>query len=122
MFRWAPGILLILPLSLPAAEPPADPARIAFFESRIRPLFIQHCQECHGATKQKGGLRLDSGIHLHKSGAVVPGQPAASLLIKAVNHDGLKMPPKSKLKPEEIADLTTWVKQGAPWPATTKTA
>ena len=33
-----------------------------------------------------------------------------------------KMPPKSKLKPEEIADLTDWVKMGAPWPGTAKVA
>ena len=31
-----------------------------FFESRVRPLLVKHCQECHGAKKQEAGLRLDS--------------------------------------------------------------
>ncbi|HEY1051123.1 MAG TPA: c-type cytochrome domain-containing protein, partial [Prosthecobacter sp.] len=30
------------------------------FEQRIRPLLLANCIECHGADKQKGGLRLDS--------------------------------------------------------------
>ena len=30
------------------------------FEKEIRPLLIEHCGKCHGAEKQKAGLRLDS--------------------------------------------------------------
>ncbi len=30
-----------------------------FFEQRIRPLLIEKCIECHGATKQENGVRLD---------------------------------------------------------------
>jgi hypothetical protein len=34
---------------------------VAFFESRVRPLLVKHCYECHSqeAGKQKGGLLLD---------------------------------------------------------------
>src|SRR5262249_25328439 len=48
----------------------------------------------------------------------VPGQPDQSLLIRAVRYreDHLKMPPKGKLTAAQIADLTTWVNMGAPWP------
>ncbi len=29
------------------------------FEAVVRPLFEKHCAECHGAKKQKGGMRVD---------------------------------------------------------------
>ena len=48
----------------------------------------------------------------------MPGEPDKSLLIKAIRYDDeeLKMPPSKKLSREQIADLTAWVKLGAPWP------
>jgi hypothetical protein len=54
-----------------------------------------------------------------RGAAVTPGDPEKSLLIHAVRQDGdLKMPQGGKLKAAEIADLTEWVKMGAPWPQT----
>jgi hypothetical protein len=101
-------------------EAKPDPAAIQFFEMKVRPLLADTCYECHGSQKQKASLRLDSAAALKKGGdsgpVVVPGNPAESLLIKAVKHEGPKMPPKKKLKPEEIAVLTEWVKRGALWP------
>ncbi|MBO0697865.1 MAG: hypothetical protein J2P46_05700, partial [Zavarzinella sp.] len=85
---------LALVLTAPAA------ADEKFFETRVRPLLAQHCFECHGPDKQKSGLRLDSADAVRKGGssgepAVVPGDPAKSLLLKAVRHvDGAPaMPP-----------------------------
>ena len=92
----------------------------AFFESRIRPLLLKHCIECHGEKKQEGGLRLDSratwqaggenGLVIHK------GAPDSSRLIEAVRYanTNLQMPPTKKLSDREISDLETWVKMGAP--------
>lgn len=37
----------------------ADPAAKLDFKKDIAPIFSQHCLECHGAGKQRGGLRLD---------------------------------------------------------------
>ena len=49
--------------------------------------------------------------------AVVPGKPDESPLIEAIRYEGdMQMPPKKKLKAEEIAALTDWVKRGAFWP------
>ncbi|MDB6139037.1 MAG: Planctomycete cytochrome, partial [Verrucomicrobiaceae bacterium] len=31
-----------------------------FFEKKVRPLLAEHCLECHGPEKHKGGLRWDS--------------------------------------------------------------
>jgi hypothetical protein len=48
----------------------------------------------------------------------VPGNPDASLLIKAVGYkdDALRMPPSGKLSEREISALVEWVKLGAPDP------
>jgi hypothetical protein len=60
---------------------------------------------------------LDSLESLLKGGrsgpAVVPGDPAASLLLKALRYDELQMPPDGKLPDKVIADFATWIKQGA---------
>ena len=106
-----------------AAEP--DPktkaAHEQFFEQSIRPLLVENCYSCHAEKKQKGGLRLDSLESLLKGGdsgpAVVPGKPAESLIVAAINYDGLEMPPTAKLSPDKVAVLTRWVSLGAPWPA-----
>ena len=104
-----------------AAEPDAG---VEFFENRIRPLLTDVCQECHGARKQKGDLRLDSRAGWMKGGAsgavIVPGKPDDSLLISAVRYwdKDLQMPPKHALEPAEVNDLIEWVKRGAPDPRT----
>ena len=93
----------------------------------VRPLPLAKCVSCHGAEKQKGGLRLDSRAALLKGGdsgpALVPGKPAESLLIKAVGYTGqLKMPPKGKLSDTEIALLSRWIESGAVWPESKETS
>lgn len=93
-----------------------------FFEKNIRPVLIEHCMECHGEKKQKGGLRLDSRAAAIAGGdlgaALLPGHPDRSPLIEAVRYekDDMQMPPKKKLPDAVIADLMEWVKRGAPWP------
>lgn len=91
-----------------------------FFEKRVRPLLATQCYSCHGPEKQFSALRLDSRHHILAGGrsgpAAVPGSPDESLFIKAVRHQGLKMPLGSKLKADEIAALEKWVREGLPWP------
>jgi hypothetical protein len=99
----------------------ADSEQFAFFENDIRPLLIERCIKCHGPKKAESGLRLDSIATALKGGdsgpAVVPGQPADSLVIKAVRHeDDLEMPPDEKLSDREIAALERWIRGGAVWP------
>src|SRR3954469_7882802 len=78
----------------------------AFFESKVRPLLVDRCLECHGEKKQKGGLRLDSKSGWEKGGesgaAIVPGKAEESLVIKAVGYadKDLQMPPKKQLSPD----------------------
>ncbi len=112
--------------ALRAADAPPEGAR--FFEEKIRPLLADRCFKCHShaAEKIKGGLVLDSREAALTGGdtgaAVVPGDPAKSLLIEAVSYANadLQMPPKKgdgkKLSDGEIALLTEWVQMGAPYP------
>lgn len=110
-----------------AADQPKPPTReqVDFFESRIRPVLVQHCYECHSAEskKIKGGLRLDHRAGLLAGGesgpAVVPGRPDESLLVDALKHEGLKMPPSGKLAEGVIRDFEHWVRMGLPDPRTT---
>ena len=103
------------------ADDPTDPAVLAFFESKVRPILVERCQLCHGEAKAKGGLRLDTRDGLMLGGGsgpvVVAGKPEDSLLVEAVGYAGeIQMPPKSKLPADEIAILTRWVETGAAWP------
>src|SRR5262245_11178377 len=120
-------LVLLLGGLLAQAAPqaaPDDPASAEFFEKNIRPVLVERCYSCHSATaaKLKGGLRVDSREHLLKGGdtgpALVPGHPEKSLFVEVVSYKNvdLKMPPKSKLPANQIADLTEWVRKGAPWP------
>ena len=127
--RWL--ALALLALAAPArAEDKPSPEGVEFFETSVRPVLVKHCYSCHSAdaTKVKGELRLDTRDAVLKGGtsgpAVVPGDPAKSLLITAVRHadPSTKMPPDAKLKAEEIADLEAWVKMGAPDPRAGGTA
>ena len=112
--------------SMPAvADEPAG--RAEFFEARVRPILVEHCTKCHGPRKQESGLRLDSRTGLVKGNdagpVVAPGQPEESPLVEAVRYDGaVKMPPAGKLPDRAIADLAAWVKMGAPWPESPKSA
>ena len=109
-------------LAAPALAAANDPAGIAFFEQKIRPVLVKECYACHsaGSEKLKGGLRLDSRAGLLTGGdsgpAVVPGKPDESVLLEALRHDGIAMPPKSKLPDAVIADFERWVEIGAPDP------
>jgi cytochrome c553 len=113
------GVLL-----LSAAESPKpSPAQLEFFEQRIRPMLVNECYECHGAKKQKGGLRLDSRDALLKGGdtgpGIIPGNAAKSLIIQTIRHElpETEMPKdRPKLSDRVIADFVAWVNQGAPDP------
>jgi len=93
---------------------------LEFFEKRIRPVLANNCYACHAADKQFGALRLDSRESLMKGGqsgpAAIPGKPDESLLIKAVRHEGPKMPLGGKLSAPDVAALEEWVRKGLPWP------
>jgi hypothetical protein len=87
-------------------------------------VLVNNCYKCHSrqAEKLKGNLSVEFRESLLKGGetgpAVVPGDAENSLLIKAIRYEDadLQMPPKAPLTDQQIADLTAWVKMGAPDP------
>src|SRR2546422_7191357 len=107
-FPWLAAFLIAAPVVRSSgAEPAAQ--QVEFFETKIRPLFAEHCYSCHSekAEKVKGGLRLDTPETVLKGGSsgpiIVAGDPDGSPLIKAVRYTDpdLQMPPKNKKLPEE---------------------
>lgn len=97
---------------------------IEFFESKVRPILVSRCYECHSeeAGKQKGGLWLDRRAGWQEGGdggpTLVPSEPKNSLLVHSIHYldEDLQMPPRAKLPVEEIEILERWVAMGAPDP------
>lgn len=113
----------LLALSLIAIRPSAradDSEKLQWFEKKIRPALIEHCQDCHAVdSESSGGLLLDSRDGWQAGGdsgaAIVPGKPAESLLFKAISYEDpeLQMPPDGKL-PAEVSDaFRQWIYDGA---------
>ncbi|MBI1914975.1 MAG: PSD1 domain-containing protein [Planctomycetes bacterium] len=107
-------------LSVPAARA-ADPID---YTRDIKPILAKNCVTCHGAVKQRSGLRLDTAKAAFEGGnsgpVVVAGKSAASRIIHAVTgtHDAPKMPPKGpRLNATQIALLKRWIDEGARAPA-----
>ena len=92
----AQRLLFLLPFLTPCvvrgADGPASDNGIEFFESKVRPVLVRHCYECHSTRSgnAESGLRVDSRDAIRAGGdrgpAVVPGDPQASWLITAVSH------------------------------------
>ncbi|MCB1123661.1 MAG: hypothetical protein KJT03_19060 [Verrucomicrobiae bacterium] len=93
------------------------------FAHVVQPIFLDRCESCHGDSKQKGGLRLDSMEAVRKGGddgaVLVAGDPDESLFLQRLwlpEEDEDHMPPEGKPQPseEEIRLLEWWVNSGAP--------
>jgi hypothetical protein len=119
---WPTPTLAAVALALASAVNAEEGQSGDFFETRIRPVLIQSCLECHGPERANQGLRVDSRTALLKGGhngpAIIPGNPDASLLIQAIRrtHDEIQMPPEEALPAAAVQDVVQWVEKGAPWP------
>lgn len=119
--------------SAPPQDPPLQEDAAAgsrtidlqFFESRIRPVLIEHCYSCHSAEAAaknalRGGLRVDDREAMIAGGesgpAIVPGVPQESLLLSALRQESFAMPPEGPLSPQTIADFEEWIARGAAAP------
>src|SRR5438477_82439 len=116
-------LLSILLLAQTGAAAEAAPTAGVDFDREIRPIFAQHCYECHGPDKAKGGLRLNDAkgaMGELKSGAkaIVPGDVGKSELLRRVksNDPDEMMPQKGeRLTAAQIQKLQSWIEQGAKW-------
>jgi hypothetical protein len=97
------------------------------FNQDVQPILASNCFSCHGPDPEmrKGGLRLDLEESAFRkrpghADAIVPGHPDQSELIKRIEskdpHHLMPQSPQGEakpMKPEEIAILKEWVKEGA---------
>ncbi len=94
------------------------------YAKEIKPLLKARCYACHGALKQKAGLRLDAVALMRKggeSGNIIDQAPALLLdRVTATDKDDRMPPEGAALKTEEIARLKAWIAAGAPAPADDK--
>ena len=102
----------------------ANSQRVSFNET-IQPILSENCYACHGldSAARKASLRLDRADfayapHGQSGPAIIPGNPDKSPLIRRIESKDPKfrMPPEEAhraLKPEQIALLRQWVKEGA---------
>ena len=111
------------------APVPEENAKKLSFNDTIQPILSENCYACHGPDPgaRKAGLRLDRGefafaphqdSHEKYEPAIIPGNPDKSPLVHRIETKNVKdrMPPPEAhktLKPEQIALLREWVKQGA---------
>jgi mono/diheme cytochrome c family protein len=92
----------------------------------VQPIFQANCYRCHGGMNHRGGLNIATRAGMMKGGhngaVLVPGDPAKSLLVRLIRHEGpqndpMPMPPKAKLSDADIATVERWVRAGAIMPA-----
>jgi cytochrome c len=103
-----------------------DASQPVYYTTRVKPIFEANCTRCHGGLNRRGGLSLDTRESMLKGGhdgsVLVPGDPAKSLLVRLIRHEGpaddpMDMPPKRpKLSDADIAIVTQWVRAGAVMP------
>src|SRR3954464_9830564 len=113
-------VLFVLALATHSpAAPPVDYGR------DVKPILNARCTSCHGAIRQKAGLRLDTAEFARRGGksgrAIEPGASGESLIIDRVTGAGGedRMPPESEgvpLSAAEVATIRAWIDQGAKAP------
>ncbi len=92
------------------------------FRFEIRPILSKNCFSCHGPDEahREADLRLDVRDAAIDFGAIVPGMPDDSELIRRITSDDSdeRMPPEEtgrKLTLNEIEKLKRWIADGAPY-------
>ena len=94
------------------------------FAKDVRPIFENHCFDCHDSETLKGGIGLENFYYASQptdagEPLFIPGKPDDSVLLHVVNESDpeKRMPQKgAPLSTAEIATLTRWIADGAIWP------
>ncbi|MCW5776586.1 MAG: hypothetical protein KIS87_09120 [Phycisphaeraceae bacterium] len=104
---------------------PLPPGATVDFVSQVWPILEERCVECHGPTRARGRLRLDSPGRVFGADesrwVVRPGDPEASELLRRITlppGDEEFMPKEREpLSSEQIGLIRLWIAEGAHWPA-----
>ncbi len=118
------GAKLLCAAAVDVAQLPPPASMTVDFTRDVQPIFERHCLSCHGADKQRGGLRLDDRASALQGGEnhapdIRPGRSAESPLIHFVAGlvPDMLMPQKGeRLTAGQIGILRAWIDQGAVWP------
>ena len=83
------------------------------------------CSGCHGQGQVLSKLDMRTREGLLAGGArgpaILPGRGAGSLLVKALEGNGVpQMPPGTKPRPDLVARVRAWIDSGAPWSESNK--
>jgi hypothetical protein len=96
---------------------------IQLYLEQIKPVFKERCYACHGALKQKAGLRLDTAnliLNGSNDGRIIDFEiHSESSLLNRLRHSESdeRMPPEGKPVTEEtIRAIQAWIEAGAPVP------
>ena len=122
---WVVALLVFALRDLRPVGAQENHATPEFYTAKVQPILRTNCYRCHGGFNHRGGLNIETRAGMLKGGhdgtVLVPGDPAKSLLVRLIRHEGPKddpmpMPPKGKLTDSEIALVEQWVKAGAVMP------
>jgi hypothetical protein len=90
------------------------------FNRDVRPILAENCYPCHGpdANHREADLRLDVRESAVELGAIAPGDPASSELVRRIESSDPdeQMPPvdsRKRLESKQVAILRRWVEEGA---------
>jgi len=105
------ALVFVWAVSLTSAGEPVT------FEQHVRPILKVYCLDCHGAgEKMPANLDLRLKRFILAGGkhgtAIVPGDPAKSLLLRRIKSGEMPLGEK-KLAPEQIAVIEKWIAGGA---------
>ena len=117
--------LVLLPVRWLDAQDEA--ARPEFYTEHVKPILSTNCYRCHGGMNHRGGLNIETRAGMLKGGhdgsVLVPGDPARSLLVRLMRHEGpandpmpMPPPPRAKVSDADIAVVERWVRAGAMMP------
>jgi mono/diheme cytochrome c family protein len=115
------SILPILALLTGGVVHGAGAADTPSFTKDIGPLLVNNCSKCHGATRQKNDLRLDTAEGVKKGGkngpVFVAGKPDESPIFVRTTKppgDADRMPAQGQLLSKKQTDLIkAWIAAGA---------
>jgi hypothetical protein len=115
------GVGGLIAWSVVNRDAPQEPVQ---FNRDIRPILSENCSFCHGPdeTNNKSALRLDLRDAAIAAGAIVPGDPDSSELIRRVlSDDPAEVMPRpdthKTLTAKQKQQLVQWVEAGAPYEA-----
>lgn len=120
-------VLVGLIVAAPARGAEDDAASPQFYTQHVQPILSTNCYRCHGGMNHRGGLNFETRAGMLKGGhdgaVLVPGDPAKSLLVRLMRHEGpaddpmpMPPPPRPKVPDADIALVERWVRAGAVMP------